>query len=106
MALVKGKGCCLAAASVFCVAGAAAHADETLAVQVLNQRPLSTTVDFRDLDLKQPKNVARLYDRLNAAADGLCGPRLYNIFYNVNPLHQACVDAAVQKAVARLNLPR
>lgn len=65
----------------------------------------SIKVSFRDLDLQRPGDVARLYRRLNAAADQLCGSRAYNIFYYTLPQYQACVDDAVQKAVAHIKQP-
>lgn len=96
-------GLSVAAASALWMACAAVHAEDAL---VVVQRPLlSTVVSFRDLDLQRPDDVARLYHRLGAAADRLCGPRAFNIFYYLMPQYQACVDDAVQKAVTRINLP-
>lgn len=65
----------------------------------------SIKVSFRDLDLHRPGDVARLYRRLNAAADQLCGSRAFNIFYYTLPQYQACVDDSVQKAIAHIKQP-
>jgi len=92
----------LAAASMFWMACAAVHADNVPTVAVSSP---STTVSFRDLDLQRPGDVARLYRRLNAAADLVCGPRAFDVFYYTLPKYRACVADAVQKAVAHINQP-
>jgi len=69
------------------------------------QASQSIKVSFRDLDLQRPDDIARLYRRLNAAADQLCGSRAFNIFYYTLPQYQACVDDAVQKAIAHIKQP-
>jgi UrcA family protein len=95
-------GLAITAASTLCMACAVVHAENAL----LQERPSpSTTVSFRDLDLQRSDDVARLYRRLRAAADTVCGPRAFNIFYRTLPAYRACVDDAVQKAVARINQP-
>jgi UrcA family protein len=65
----------------------------------------SAKVSFQDLDLQRTRDVARLYERLSAAADSVCGPRAFDIFYQTLPQYQACVDDAVQKAIAHINRP-
>lgn len=70
-----------------------------------HQSAQSIKVSFRDLDLQRPDDIARLYRRLNAAADQLCGSRAFNIFYYTLPQYQACVDDSVQKAVAHIKQP-
>lgn len=96
-------GLSVTAASALWMACSAVHAEDAL---VVLQRPsLSTTVSIRDLDLQRSDDVARLYQRLTAAADRLCGPRAFNIFYYLMPQYQSCVDDAVHKAVKRINQP-
>jgi UrcA family protein len=93
----------IAAASILWMACTVVHADN---VSVVAERPAqSTTVSFRDLDLQQPGDVARLYGRLKAAADLLCGPRAFNVFYYTLPKYQACVDDAVRRSVAHIHQP-
>jgi len=79
-----------------------AHADNAPLVE----RPSrSTTVNYQDLDLRRSGDVARLYRRLSAAADQVCGSRAFNIFYYTLPKYRACVDDAMQKAVLDINQP-
>ena len=94
---------CIAAASMMWMACTVAHADATVVVE--RHAAPSVTVSFRDLDLQRSGDVARLYRRLKAAADLVCGPRAFNVFYNTLPKYQACVDDAVQRSVAHINQP-
>jgi UrcA family protein len=95
-------GLAITAASTFWMASAVVRADNA---PLLERPSPSTTVSFRDLDLQRSDDVARLYRRLEAAADQLCGPRAFNVFYRTVPAYRACVADAVQKAVARINQP-
>jgi len=102
--MLKGRiGWGVALVSAFGIACAVARADNAPTAQ----RPSASSiaVSLRGLDLQRPGDVARLYRRLNAAADQVCGSRAFNVFYYTLPKYQACVDEAVQKAVAHLNEP-
>jgi len=97
-------GLSVAAASVLAMACAAARADDTPVV--VHASPSSSmVVSIRDLDLQRSGDVERLYSRLNIAADQVCGTRAFNVFYYTYPRYRACVDNAVQKAVAQIHQP-
>jgi len=93
----------IAAGLALSLAGAAAQAEEALVVA--HHPSLSATVEIRDLDLRRSEDVARLYHRLNAAADSVCGPHAFDVFYYLQARYHACVEDAVQKAVTRFNIP-
>jgi UrcA family protein len=88
-----------AAVAVVSLAGAAAYADTVPA----NPSPLRV-VRYKDLNLDQPRDVARLFSRISSAADGVCGPRSYG-GYPETAAHASCCHDAVARAVARVDHP-
>ncbi len=70
------------------------------------QRPArSTTVQFGDLSLATPNDVAALYHRINLAAKRVCGSRAFTGIYYTLPEYRSCVADAVRNAVASVNRP-
>lgn len=62
----------------------------------------STVVRYSDLDLTQSSDAARLYARLKYAAQKVCSS-YDSRDMNVQRLHDACYDAALSNAVARVD---
>jgi UrcA family protein len=96
---VFGKLLTGAAMSAISLAGAGAYADSP---------PLEThssTVQYRDLDLNRPHDVAKLYKRITVAAGRVCGSRtLTGSFYRAADFANCRADAVAQ-AVARVDQP-
>jgi UrcA family protein len=88
-----------AAVSVLSLAATAAQADTTLFGQSRSQ-----AVAYKDLNLNQPRDVARLFDRISSAADRVCGPRSYG-GYPKSTVYQSCYSDAVARAVAHIDRP-
>jgi len=89
-----------AAVSVLSLACAAAYADTTS--ELLSR---SESVRFNDLNLNQPRDLARLFDRVSSAADRLCGPRSFAGHYNKTADYESCYSDTVAHAVARIDRP-
>jgi UrcA family protein len=85
-----------AAVSVIALGCAAAFADSA---------PNSLKVRFGDLNLQQPRDVARLYNRIRLAADQMCGPRSVGGFYIASDDYQHCYNDTIAQTVARLDRP-
>jgi UrcA family protein len=81
--------------SILSLACAAAYADTQL-------QPASL-VRYSDLNLQRPSDVAKLYERIAAAADRVCGPRSLTGSYSKSAIYASCYDDAVAQAVARIN---
>src|SRR5579862_3459784 len=65
----------------------------------------SSLVHYSDLNLNQQQDVARLYTRIQLAADHLCGPRsLTGINYKWAD-YQSCYSDTIAQAVARVGQP-
>jgi UrcA family protein len=88
-----------AAVSVLSLAGTAAYADTTLVGQSRSQ-----AVAYKDLNLNQPRDVARLFGRISSAADRVCGPSSYG-GYPKSTVYQSCYSDAVARAVAHIDHP-
>jgi UrcA family protein len=89
------------AVSVIGIACTAAHADSPSSVGF--QR--SSLVHYSDLDLNRQQDVAKLYTRITAAADQLCGPRsLTGIHYKWTD-YARCYNATVAQTVAKVDRP-
>jgi UrcA family protein len=88
-----------AAVSVLSLAGTAAYADTT----PLNKSHL--VVGYKDLDLDQPRDVARLFGRINSAADRVCGPRSFGGLPGKTAEYDSCFSDAIARAVARIDRP-
>lgn len=66
---------------------------------------VSTVVNYRDLDLSQSTDVERLYSRLKYASLKVC--YAYDIRdLRVQRIQQACSEAALSRAVERVNEPK
>jgi UrcA family protein len=89
-----------ALALLICGAEAALFATAASAAEVH-----SISVRYADLDLDRPADVARLYGRIRAAADNVCGPRVLTGSYVPQPHYQRCFADAVTQAVARVDRP-
>jgi UrcA family protein len=80
--------------------------------QAANPNDVSTTlVRFGDLDLNKPAGVATLYDRIQNAAQGVCG-RLQPTFVEPFPVriametdYKSCMEQAIHGAVVQINRP-
>ena len=93
------------AVSALSLATAAAHADSA----PNSAPPLLTdshelVVRFSDLNLDQPRDVARLYIRVSSAAENVCGPRSMGGYFPTAG-YVACYSDAVNRAVARIDRP-
>jgi UrcA family protein len=69
----------------------------------LNRRSL--VVHYNDLSLDRAADVARLYRRIGAAAETVCGPRESTGSRLEPPSYRACFDVAVSNAVAAVASP-
>ncbi len=89
-----------AAVSVLSLACAVAHADTP---------PLIGShlelVRYSDLNLDQPRDVARLYDRVSSAADKVCGTRSFASHYKKIADYEICFKETVASAVAHIDRP-
>src|SRR5271154_2823491 len=83
------------AVSVLSLSCAAAYAD----TPPLIGSPLEL-VRFNDLNLDQPRDVARLLNRVGSAADKVCGTRSFASHYNKMADYEICYRETVARAVA------
>jgi UrcA family protein len=88
-------------AGLVCAGEAALFASATSAAEL----PQSITVRYTDLNLDRAADVARLYHRIEAAAQSICGARDLEVSDWVDSQWQRCVDAAVAQAVGRVDRP-
>lgn len=88
-----------AAVSVLSLACAAAYADTT----PVSQSHLRV-VRYSDLNLDQPRDVARLFNRISAAAEKVCGPRSFG-GYPESADYESCYSDTVARAVAHIARP-
>jgi UrcA family protein len=88
-------------AGLVCAGEAALFATATSAAETTD----SVTVRYTDLNLDRPRDVARLYQRIRVAAQGICGVRDFAFTAWLDSVWQNCVDTAVAQAVARVDRP-
>ncbi len=81
-------------ATLFCLAALAANAADLP----------SKTVFFHDLNVSSPAGAKQLYSRITAAAKQVC-PGNGERGISANAQRQACIAAAVDKAVGDVNRP-
>jgi UrcA family protein len=93
---IAGRILAAAAVSVLSFGSAAAYADPATS---------SLTVRIADLNLNQPRDIARLYTRISSAADKMCGPRSVGGFNLTSSDYLSCYSDAVAQAVAHLDRP-
>jgi UrcA family protein len=89
-----------AAVSVLSLACAAAYADAP--------PPIGSHLElvrYNDLNLEQPRDVARLYDRVSSAADKVCGTRSFASHYKKIADYEICYKETVASAVSHINRP-
>ncbi len=91
------------AASVGCDA-AVISTDRTVNKAFLSDPPLTSVVHFADLDVSTAEGVKRLYVRLRVAAAEVCVP-LESASAAGASEHRACVNQAIDDAIAGINLP-
>lgn len=72
--------------------------------QFLSDPPLTSVVHFSDLDVSTVEGVKRLYVRLRSAAAEVCVP-LESASAAGASEHRACVNRAIEDAVAGINRP-
>jgi UrcA family protein len=89
-----------AAASVLSLTCAAAYADTAPLIG-----PRSQVVRFSDLNLGQPRDVARLFNRITLAADRVCGSRSFAGFYNKSADYESCYSDTIARVVAQIDRP-
>ena len=65
----------------------------------------SSIVRYSGFNLDNPRDVARLYYRITAAADRVCGPRSLTGSYYKTADYDACYADAVAQAVADVDQP-
>ena len=87
------------AVSVLSLACAAAYAD----TPPLNG--LQEIVRFNDLNLDQPRDVARLFKRVSSAADKVCGTHSFAGHYNKLADYEICYKDTVASVVAHIDRP-
>ena len=62
-------------------------------------------VGYKDLNLDQPRDMARLFNRISSAADRVCGPRSFGGFPNKTADYESCFSDAIARAVAHIDRP-
>jgi UrcA family protein len=98
---IVGKLIAGTAMSVILLASFAAWADSPPTVGFQH----SSVVSFSDLNLNQPRDVAKLYGRITLAADKLCGPRSLTGSHYKSADYASCYADTVAQAVARVDQP-
>ncbi len=86
------------------VAALAAAAGAGSAIAAQPDDALTKKVAYGDLDLESAQGAKALYARIRSAARGVCAPFESRELSRL-PAWQACVDNAVESAVARINKP-
>jgi UrcA family protein len=95
-----------AAVSILSLTCAAAYADTTpYAETMLVIGSHSQVVRFNDLNLDQLRDLARLFNRVSSAADGVCGPRSFAGHYNKTADYEICYSDAIARAVSHIDRP-
>ncbi len=89
----------LAALMMIAPAPAGVNASEPAMIQK------SVTVRLSDLDLKQPADAAKLYQRIRRAAERACGDGLTSGSPLAQPVDRDCVSNAIAHAVATVDRP-
>jgi UrcA family protein len=87
----------LAASSLSIVSGL--HAANAPAGAV----PARVIVQFADLNLDRPADVAALYERINVAAEQVCHQRTLNGSYVISSRYARCVSDTIETTVGRIN---
>jgi UrcA family protein len=91
---------------ILSISGAAAYADPTShTVATSLVAPHSEVVRFDDLNLDQPRGLARLFNRVSSAADRVCGPRSFAGLYNKTADYESCYSDTIAHAVTYIDRP-
>jgi UrcA family protein len=95
-----------AAVSVLSLASAAAYADSTPYADTTSTAwSHSEVVRFKDLNLDQPRDLARLFNRVVSAADRVCGPRSFAGLYNKTADFESCYRDTIAHVVTHIDKP-
>jgi UrcA family protein len=94
-----------AAVSVLSLACATAYADSAPYADTPSLIGHSEVVRFNDLNLDQPRGLARLFNRVSSAADRVCGPRSFAGHYNKTADYESCYSDTIAHTVARIDRP-
>jgi UrcA family protein len=95
-----------AAVSVLSLACGAAHADSTPSADTTSLLwSHSEVVRFADLNLDQPRDLARLFNRVVSAADKVCGPRSFAGHYNKVADYKSCYSDTIAHTVSNIDRP-
>ncbi|HXA41165.1 MAG TPA: UrcA family protein [Phenylobacterium sp.] len=70
-----------------------------------SQRVTFTRVPYSDLDLASPAGARRLLQRIEAAADAVCGGAARAVSAHDRDAYETCREGAISGAVARANSP-
>jgi UrcA family protein len=91
-------------AAICCAVGTASMGALCTAAQATEQDPPSKTVKFTDLNIQTPEGASVLYQRIRVAARDVC-----ELSFGSDPVFTlaegACIDAAIDKAVKKVNAP-
>jgi UrcA family protein len=99
------------AVSVLSLTCAAAYADSTSSADPASLAwshsvwSHSEVVRFNDLNLDQPRDLARLFNRVTSAANKVCGPRSFAGLYNKTADYESCYSESIAHAVSRIDQP-
>jgi UrcA family protein len=88
------------AVSALSLACAAAYADAPPPIG-----PPSQLVRINDLNLDQPRDVVRLFNRVSSAADKVCGTRSFAGHYNKMADYEICYRDTIASVVAHIDSP-
>jgi UrcA family protein len=92
-----------AAVAVLSLACAAAYADSAPNTDAIGSH--ARVVRFNDLNLDQPRDLVRLFNRVSSAADRVCGSRSFAGSYNKTADYESCYSDAIARAVAHIDRP-
>ena len=65
----------------------------------------SAKVQYADLNLSSPAGAKTLLQRINHAADKVCGPQSTSRIDRVARLHETCVKQAISGSVRQVDVP-
>jgi len=71
-------------------------------IAAAKEQGAAAVVNYSDLDLSQSADTARLYARLKYASQKVCNSYDTRVL-RMQRLHEACFDAALSDAVAKVN---
>ena len=90
--------------SIALAAALAASAGSALALSAADQKTVSTTVRYGDLNLANPQDAKVMLARIKHAANRVCDDPTPESFLDY-PDWENCISKATNSAVSRLNAP-